>query len=365
MRKIIIIGVLMGCMLASYSQLVINSALPNNTVIGYKQLWNVVLIKSAPQAIQGYLRVQVINKEAGLVSYDAKSRVLVLSSAVTQLQEAQVNPIQYLQFPVQLSSNVADVLDAGTYLICYSFQELSPATKSEVKLAENCEEITVAALSSFSLVSPQDKAALNASEAFSFGWTIPSPLTNAYQLNYDFALYTIQEGQSSEDAIKNNIPLYKKNSIQGNSLAYTKQMPVLDTPYNYVWTVKAKLANRTVAATKAFTFNIKQKDALANNNVYANLLENPNTSPIIFGKNIMLFYNNESGEPTLNLQLKRIDIGGSQAVLKQLSVNIQPGFNYISLDAAETDMLLPGMLYQLSSMNTRREERFLNFTIKK
>jgi hypothetical protein len=76
-------------------------------------------------------------------------------------------------------------------------------------------------------------------------------------LSYDLVLVEMLPGQSAEQAIQQNIPLYTAGNREDLSLLYPASNKALDTAKWYAWRVVAKNNHQLVAQSEVWTFTVK------------------------------------------------------------------------------------------------------------
>jgi hypothetical protein len=352
---------------SSLAQVVINTQLPNdNSIVEHSQIWNVVLIKADASVIKGYLGVRLVNKETQQIYYEAKSRLIVLSNAITQFQESFLAPIQHIVLPVN-GLNTNSMMLPGNYLVCYNFYELGYQSKQLQSIAQTCEDIEVKKTASIDLIYPEHESTIMHTTQNIFTWSTPFPsLQNNMSVVYDFKLCSINAQQSAEDATKNNIPIVQKKNLALNNIS-DKEIFKLLKEGKYVWCVQAKngmATTTTIAESRIFTFTMPPTNSLEVSESFSKLTLATNEQPAYFSNDVYIFYNNECIDSSITIRIKEHGVGNKEIKTIQ-GVAVTNGFNYIKINAGELVALERDKLYQICVLNTRNENCVLNFKLKK
>src|SRR5207302_6108589 len=77
--------------------------------------------------------------------------------------------------------------------------------------------------------------------------------------NYDLLIAEVQNGQTPEEALEDNLPVYSASYVTSVSKNYPSSYKALDTGKVYAWKVVAKNGESFAAQSEVWTFSIYQK----------------------------------------------------------------------------------------------------------
>lgn len=228
--------------------------IPPAGVLLKNQLWNMLLVSgnNASEEITVNLSLQDI--QTNQVVLTGTSRPIIISKGATQLLENTLSPIQYNYYS-SIFNNDRDpngLLPAGNYMACYTIN----TTNHIAVLTENCIPVSVQPLSPPLLNAPVNESLLQSNYP-QFTWLPPTPMGLFNDLNYDFVLVEVLPGQSSTEAIQNNVPVNTVGHSRDLFYNYPASRNQLDTSRLYAWRILARNGNNIIAPSDIWTFKIK------------------------------------------------------------------------------------------------------------
>lgn len=215
-------------------------------------------------------------------------------------------------------------------------------------------------------------------ELFTFIWGIDSVKypPEIYPYVYDFRLVRINAGQTPEQAILNNPPVYSRIDIADYYFNYPWNAPILSEGY-YAWRVSSKQGG-SGAPSPAIAIYIS--DLAANpslvryDNYYTELREKPDASFQVAHDSRLLIKYEELYEvgPNQKLRFKvynntneviiKTDEDGTIVTGSAQEVAIKTGLNYLTLNFETTIPIYWGIFYLLEVWNAKNERWYLRFT---
>ncbi len=237
------------------AQVTLSVQVPPTGVMQKAQLWNLVLVNTADAPVDVNIQLVLLTNDNKPV-LSATTRRITLNKGVKQIGVSDVAPVQYdyLSSVYNVDRNPDGFLPIGNFQACFTINKLVSDTRTE--LAEECVPVEVTPLSPPQLNTPFDRDTLSIAYP-SFTWLPPTPLPLFSDLSYDLVLVEMQPGQSAEQAIQQNIPLYTAGNVDNLSLLYPTSNKALDTARWYAWRIVAKNNHQLVAQSEVWTFTVR------------------------------------------------------------------------------------------------------------
>lgn len=356
----VFLGVLLG--VQASAQVTMTAQVPPEGVLMKAQLWNIAMVSvsDAPVTVRIMMRLTDVRTNQPVLT--GISRELTLNKGAKQLQAGDVSPIQY-----EYLSDVADrspngLLPVGNYQACYSVY-INGTYKGDL-ISEDCSPFAVAPVGPPLLNTPADKSVL---ESFNpqFTWLPPSPATLFSNLNYELLLTEVRSGQSSVEAIQQNLPVYRLPSTKSPFANYPSSALSLDTGKVYAWTVIARNGNAFAAQTDVWTFSLKStlvKKELAQDSHIQLRKELDGAVAAVTG-NVHFTYINAVNDSTVQYELLGLEAGNK--VITSGEFKVVPGDNMIAFPIRRKYSLQDGKTYLLRVQNSRREYFQMKFVYTK
>jgi hypothetical protein len=326
--------------------------LPPTGVLQKAQLWNILLVSAASSSIWVRVELRITDAQTNQPVLTGVSKDIILTKGAKQLQAADVTPVTYEYLAPTADRNANGLLNAGNYMACYSvFQVNGDATSLA---AEDCLPFAVEPVSPPLLNNPADQSVVEGTLP-QFTWIPPAPVTIFSDLNYDFTIVELRNGQAASEAIQTNIPVYHTTHLKDQFLNYPVSAVALDTAKTYAWTVVAKNGNLFAAQTDIWTFRIKgipAEQVVVAQNAYVLLKKELDASQITCSGSLQCAYSNEAGDTTVSYEV--IALTASHNVVKTGNISLTRGMNNVKLDLAKSG-LSSGQSYLFRLMNGRHE----------
>lgn len=337
-----------------YAQVGMTVQLPPAGVVMKAQLWNAVLVSAHPNPVNVRIALRITDVATGQPLLTGLSRIISLPRGGKQLKSSDVMPVTYEYFSPAVDRNANGMLPAGNYLACYT---LVVEEKGMQQPGEDCIRFTITPVSPPMLSSPANGELLDSKQPM-FIWIPPAPISQFNDLNYELRLTEVRDGQSPEEAVQQNIPVYKAPRLRNSFLNYPSSGIALDTARNYAWTVTANNGNQYAAQTEVWTFRIKSlRDTLVMKGAYVQLKRENDPSMIAVQDILQFSYNNMANDAKLTYNIiapaqqnKEVQTGG---------LELKPGENLLRVSPGKG--LKVNERYHLQVVNSRNERWVLNF----
>ncbi|HEX5154748.1 MAG TPA: hypothetical protein VFW07_25045 [Parafilimonas sp.] len=347
------------------AQFTLTLQIPQAGVLLKPQLWNGVLTNAYPDTRRVYLGVTLSDVSTGEPVLSATTSNIDLLPGSLQLLESNLSPITYNYLSPDINDRDPEgFLPAGSYTACYNVFLVDE--NSGTPLAEQCTPLVVEPVSPPILNIPMDKQVIHSSFP-QFSWIPPMPMEIFSDLNYDFVLVEVQQGQSSADAIQQNLPIYSTNT-RDIFLNYPASLPSLDTGKLYGWQITAKNKNTFTANSDIWTFSLFDTSfhqAGEDMSQYTKLLRVLDASISVAINNLLAYYDNNSHDSTVQYNIYDIDKYSQDGNARQLIVSDQlkllPGVNLISLPLDKISAIGNNKQYLFQILNSRNETWSMKF----
>ena len=215
-------------------------------------------------------------------------------------------------------------------------------------------------------------------EFFTFLW----PEKWSEKSNLSFVLVTMDDGQTAEEAVSKNIPLYKEEGIQSYYVQYPWDAPPLESG-EYAWQVKN--ANGKVLLTTQFcvgSVNTSRYEIAIPDNVWMYLKEKPDGSYHTAYDRVLYIHYTEPYEVSAdqklrfcvydshrNIVLRTNDTGSvvEYALIQITSPTIQTGENWLKISVGQNCFYYDESMhdypddYYLEVWDGKGEKNFLRF----
>lgn len=339
----------------AFAQVGMTVQLPPVGVVMKAQLWNIVLVSgnSAPMNVRIALRINDV--QTGQPVLTAMTRRLTISRGAKQLKVADVMPVEYEYFSAAIDRNVNGLLPTGNFIACYN---LVLEDKGLPQPGEDCMPFAVEPMSPPLLSSPANKSTIDGNKPM-FTWLPPAPASMFGDLNYEMILTEVHDRQSPEEAVQQNIPVYRVPRVREIFANYPSGAVALDTAKQYAWTVVAKNGNQFAAQTEVWTFRVKGPDVKKTVYDYGYVQLKQGTDGAVINSNgaLQFSYNNDQNDVTVPFEVIALD--NHNKVVQSGSLKLAPGENLLKVTTAS--QLDNGKQYLFRLTNTRKEHWQLKF----
>lgn len=343
----------------AYAQLATTLQVPSSGMVQKTDLWNMVLINPGLPIDQLQVQLQLRENNSGRTLLTATTRIFTLPKGAKQLRYNDVLPVRYNQLSGDIANNNNNFLPVGSFTACYTFYDTH--LKDAVPIGEECISIESGPLTPPQLNLPADNAQIETAYP-QFSWIPPAPLTMFKNINYELYLVEIKKGQSAEEAIRKNLPVYSQRGIKNIANNYPSSFAALQKGKMYAWQVIAKDNTTYAAKTEAWSFSVKQDSVWINIDKagYAKLQQGTNAVFYTCTSTIKFEYFNETGDSAIALKFyKQQGSINNPLYIKEIKIN--PGQNFINEDILQKRSFSSGEIYRLEIINSRKETWSLKF----
>lgn len=346
--------------LRAVAQVSMTVQLPPAGVLQKAQLWNIVLVSASNNPENVRITLRLMDAQTNQPVLTGITRIITLNKGAKQLRAADVMPVQYEYLNATIDRSVNGLLSAGNYIACYSLMVI--ADKMGNQPGEDCIPFVIEPVSPPLLNTPANKSVLE-SRLPQFTWLPPAPVNLFTDLNYEMVLTELHPGQSPEEAIQQNIPVYRAPRLKNMFVNYPAGAVALDTAKQYAWTVTARNGSLYAAQTEVWTFRVKgvQNTARITNGAYVQLKKELD-GLVINCNYLRCFYNNETPDSTVKYEL--IALENDNRVARSGSLAIKRGDNRLDVPLNKIG-LSNGKSYLFRLRNSRSEYWQLKFVYTK
>lgn len=346
--------------LRAVAQVSMTVQLPPAGVLQKAQLWNIVLVSASNNPENVRITLRLMDAQTNQPVLTGITRIITLNKGAKQLRAADVMPVQYEYLNATIDRSVNGLLSAGNYIACYSLMVI--ADKMGNQPGEDCIPFVIEPVSPPLLNTPANKSVLE-SRLPQFTWLPPAPVNLFTDLNYEMVLTELHPGQSPEEAVQQNIPVYRAPRLKNMFVNYPAGAVALDTAKQYAWTVTARNGSLYAAQTEVWTFRIKgvQNTARITNGAYVQLKKELD-GLVINCNYLRCSYSNETPDSTVKYEL--IALENDNRVARSGSLAIKRGDNRLDVPLNKIG-LSNGKSYLFRLRNSRSEYWQLKFVYTK
>jgi hypothetical protein len=325
--------------------------LPPAGVLLKAQLWNIVIVSASelPQHVKVTLRLMDAQTNQPVLT--GITRSIVLTKGAKQLQVGDVMPVQYEYLSATVDRSVNGMLPAGKYLACYSLVVVNDKTGNQP--GEDCIPFVVEPVSPPLLNTPANQSILETTLP-QFTWLPPAPVTMFNDLNYEMILTEVHPGQSAQEAIQQNMAVYRAPRLKNVFVNYPAGAVALDTSKQYAWSVIARNGLLFAAQTEVWTFRVhgvnNSKQVLSS--AYVQLKKDLDGA-VVNCSGLQCGYDNEAGDTTVPYQL--IALEDNNRIVYTGALHVNPGNNRMNVPLGKRKALESGKSYLFRLHNTRNE----------
>lgn len=271
------------------AQVTVNVQLPSAGMVQRDQLWNLVVVNNNVAIPDAIVTLDIQDAITGQTVLSAAGRNFMLGKGVKVMSIRDIQPIQYNYLASEFTGNF---IPLGSYIACYRMY-MNDA-KGPQPVGDECVRMNITPLSPPLLNTPADKSVVELAYP-QFTWLPPGPADMFNNLNYDLLVTEMAPGQSPQEAILYNTPLYTGNNLRQAYQIYPATFSALKPGMQYAWQVTARNGLNYSAQTEVWSFTIKPADSLimaANSNSYIELKSSKEPAGIsyISGDDLLVKY---------------------------------------------------------------------------
>lgn len=359
MKKQLLVLFLTLISLAAETQITIQANLPTVGLLQKDQLWNVLIINSTNQPYYCRLELILQDRITGQEVLTAVSNYFNLTPGAKQLNDNQLNPIQYNYILPTLNNRMQQLLPAGNYTACYA---LTSRATGEVNLSEDCVQFDAEPLSPPMLIFPADSAILN-NPPMQFSWTPPTPVAMFNRLSYQILVAEVRSGQLAEEAIQQNIPFYLDGNLVSNLLNYPPSAATFEKEKWYAWQVIARDERGYAGKSEVWVFQVKstaRQTPVVESMPFVKMKKNDPDKGVAPNGILKVSYINETTDSIITIKI--IDLNSNKKE-PEITIPIHAGENLIQYDLEKLMPMQKGKIYEAQIINSRNEKWVMQFEV--
>jgi hypothetical protein len=361
MKKLLLVVAAIFLFAGSRAQVTITPQLPQTGIKLKTQLWNLGLSNTGAAPVTVKISMVLTETSSGQQVLSATSNLLSLSRGVRLIQYNNVVPVNYtiLNNTYHVDASPNGFLPVGNFTVCYEILKQLPGAESFENIAEECTQIEVEPLAPPYLSLPANQSEIEELRPV-FSWIPPAPAAFFNNLSYNFKLVEVLNGQNPDDAVQVNIPLLMKPFQTGNNMQYPASLPALENGKTYAWQVAANNNGLFVAKTEVWTFKLKVSapgtTPYPNETPYYRLKQEVSNAYFVCNGVLKLEYDNEINDREITISIYDVSSKIKKKMnLKQNSIGLKYGQNFIDIDMRETSGMLNGHYYLVELVNGKTE----------
>ncbi|MBV7533917.1 hypothetical protein [Chitinophaga sp. sic0106] len=334
--------------LRAEAQVTITPQLPPAGILSKAQLWNIALMSGSQAPIGATVTLRLMDATTNQAVLTGITKEILLNRGARQLTAADFTPIQYEYLSPSVDRSPNGLLPAGNYLACYS---LILSDNKQHQMGEDCIPFVVEPVSPPQLNMPENKSLVETDRP-QFTWLPPTPASMFKDLNYDLVLTYVREGQSPEEAVQQNAPVYRRAYLKDVFVNYPSAAKALDTAATYAWTVRAKNGTVFAAQSEVWTFRVKGRKVINgdNNGAYVALRRELDGAVVSVSDVLAFSFINETDDTLVNYDM--MDLSNNQQ-LEKGQLKVQLGENRLSVTFKSR--MKDGALYLFTVRNSHGE----------
>lgn len=354
-RNLFLAAILFAINTAAFGQLTLQANLPAAGFIQKGQLWNILVVNNSGANYDCKLNLSLKDRITGQEVLTAATGFFKISAGALQLNENNLNPIQYNHISSGIDTKLQGLLPVGSYTACYTLTEAS----GKVEFAENCFEFDVEPLSPPLLAFPADSSQSDA-QPLQFIWMPPTPAGMFNRLHYEILITQINENQKADEAIQQNVPFYNEAGLLNNTLNYSGNNLSFEKDKWYAWQIIALDDNSYAAKSETWVFKVGSpsvKKMLVNQSPFLKMKKKGQTT---FGAEkglapngiLKLSFVNETTDSVATILITDLNGGKQSAGFKTA---LHGGENLVQYDVSKKLRLKEGVIYKAQIINSRKE----------
>jgi hypothetical protein len=229
---VIIVG-LVPLVLNAQIQVRLHKPPPNQLKV--EHLWWVDLDNPTQSSYTVYLYAEITDTQKGLI-FKARSNSFKLGPGKKRITPKDITDVSNVWYAANYKEYILRTgsVPQGTYTVCiYLMHE---HTGNE--MGKDCITVPVYLPGAPRLISPQTGSKLKQKHPH-FSWTTPAPQPPNIQVRYKITVVEVLKGQTKEEAIGANVPVYEKGGLTTLSFDYPAAARPLEKTKKYAWQIQA------------------------------------------------------------------------------------------------------------------------------
>lgn len=351
LRKYIFLATLLFTVnITVIGQITFQANIPAAGFIQKGQLWNILVVNNSTASYDCKLNLSLKDRTSGQEVLTAVTGFFKLSGGAVQLNENNLNPIQYNYISSGIDGKLQGLLPVGTYTACYILTDVS----GKIEFVENCFDFDVEPLSPPLLAFPSDSSESDA-QPLQFIWMPPTPAGMFNRLNYEILITQINDHQKADEALQQNIPFYTEGSLMKNTLNYGANNLSFEKDKWYAWQIVARDDHSYAAKSEAWVFKVSSpsiEKVLIDQAPFLKMKKNGLDKGIAQNGILKLSYVNETTDSASIIRI--VELSGEKQ-RREFSLKMHSGENLVQYDVSKKFKLKEGIIYEAQITNSRNE----------
>ncbi|MBK8712544.1 MAG: hypothetical protein IPL97_11825 [Niastella sp.] len=355
MLKKILILLAIGLPFAGNAQVNITVQLPPAGPVQKSQLWSLVLMNNTERSEEVSLRFDMQDAASGQTVLSGISGTFSIGKGIKIVGQQDIQPLTYNYTAPDFSR---DNIPMGAYIICY---QVISQDKGQM-LGDECVRVNIDPLSPPMLNTPYDKEELLTPYP-QFTWIPPAPFDMFSRLNYDLVVAEVMPGQSPQEAVEYNAPIYNRSNLLQAAENYPQGFSKLDTGKLYAWQVVARNGENYAAKTEVWVFSVKgnQIEEIISASPYVKLNQSSSQVSIAHHGMLKMEVNSDVADSNAVFVIRSTPKAGTKSKTFSIKFDIVPGQNFLKYDTKQFGKFGKDEVYQVEYINSKGESLFMKF----
>jgi Tol biopolymer transport system component len=217
-----------------------------------EDLWWLELKNPTQTTYNVYLKAEIVESKKGPI-FRGSSNNFTLPAGVKRVRAKDISNIRDVWYYPEYKNFILKTggVPDGDYTACIQVIKV----QDNQQLGKDCLQISVRSKGSLRLLSPKNGDIIKVKTPL-FSWTPLLQFKATQELNYRLKIVEILKGQTKEEAIKSNYPLYEGKALKSSSLRYSPREKSLQEGKDYAWQVFAISEGVELAVSEVWKFEI-------------------------------------------------------------------------------------------------------------
>jgi len=339
-------------------QVVINPDFPEDGLFVVNQLYDVTLVNTSSEIIEGHLSITIVKN----------GTELVLKHSTFPLQLDNIQPIYGRSMnwspQIEYGSNEAaeslrqgGMLPVGYYIFCYTFYTANNSVN-----IKSCQEVQIKGMNPPELLEPMNGSIISSVPLLV--WMPPMLSSPIKGVRYHLKLVELGSNQSPELGLKQNFPILEVAETAETQMLFSSEMGQMKEGKTYAWQVDAFVKDFSLGTTDVWTFSYGESALKADVSPiaesYRMVKRIPNSGKYTAHSKVFFGYDNRLGERELKYSLVPLNGDKLKENIELPTIELKAGLNQIVLDCSSFG-LKNGNKYSLDITDAKGGKYYLDF----
>jgi Tol biopolymer transport system component len=217
-----------------------------------EDLWWLELKNPTQTTYNVYLKAEIVESKKGPI-FRGSSNNFTLPAGVKRVRAKDISNIRDIWYYPEYKNLILKTggVPDGEYTACIQVIKV----QDNQQLGKDCLQISVRSKGSLRLLYPKNGDIIKSKTPL-FSWTPLPQSTATGESNYRLKIVEILKGQTKEEAMKSNLPLYEGKALKSSSLRYPLRGKSLQEGKEYAWQVFAISEGVELAVSEIWKFEI-------------------------------------------------------------------------------------------------------------